>query len=193
MKKGRNKDHSRVHHARLESLATLLSYTFLHKTVWRGCQQVRSRKKLGLHILSHCSPCNPCSSDFLDVSGNLANLLTVAVKLQPLVCSSGSLQMPDNCPFLVYFSLWTRALGVCAFPSLIAVGILTCLGCWFGILGKIWNGVFLVTENWKTQSGIFCYSLAELNFMDWIEFCVFLSYEFSHNLLKTHWWCVKFI
>lgn len=96
-----------------------------------------------LGILRRCSPCKPCSPDFVDVPWNLANLIPVAVKLQPLVLGSQFCEFTNTGPcalFLCFFSFEQELCrGLCfslTFCGSIAVGILPCLSCSLGILGE---------------------------------------------------------
>lgn len=96
-----------------------------------------------LGILRRCSPCKPCSPDFVDVPWNLANLIPVAVKLQPLVLGSQFCEFTNTGPcalFLCFFSFEQELCrGLCfslTFCGSIAVGILPCLSCFLGILGE---------------------------------------------------------
>lgn len=120
----------------LESLAPLLSLMFLHKTVWLGPQQVRSTLSAYLDILFQCS--SPCFSDFMDVHRNLANWLTVAIKVKSfLFLDHGSViqQSLTIFPFTLYliYPLWWR----CDYG----------LGCCFVVKKILWKGVFMLTEH----------------------------------------------
>lgn len=82
-------------------------------------------------ILHRCSPRNPYSPDFMDVPGNLANLLIVAIKLQPFLL----------CVFPWYF---VGGLQWDHFRVRVVV---------LGYRGTSKNWVFLLTElNWKLEN-----------------------------------------